>query len=336
MYKVTITDVVKPVAPEEAILRENGATLIYGDGKTEEELIGLLQDADAIINAYALLTANVINSLQRCQVIVRRGIGYENIDLAAATAKGIPIANVPDYCIDEVADHAMALLLCCARKVIPSREHVKAGQWNFRQFAPLSALRESVLGLVGFGRISRAVAARARCFGIKVQTSDPFISAEFASAHDATLVSLAELLRSSDFISLHVPLTSDTCGMFSKREFAMMKPRAVFINTSRGPAVNEEALREALQSGKIAFAALDVLTEEPPLPDNPLLKMDNVIITPHLAWFSERSLREVGEKTAQEIVRVFKGYFPHSLVNPEVIKNRPDLKQADFSGKNNH
>jgi len=329
MYKVTITDIIKPVAPEEAILKENGATLIYGDCKTEAELIELTQDADAIINAYALLTAKVINSLKQCQVIVRRGIGYDNVNLAAATAKGIPVANVPDFCINEVADHTMALLLCAARKVIPAIEHVKSGQWNFRQFMPISALKDCTLGLVGFGRIPRAVAERARCFGLKVQTSDPFISAEFASEHGAKLVSLEEVLSSSDFVSVHVPLTNDTRGMFSKREFAMMKPSAVFINTSRGPVVNEEALVEALQSGKIAFAALDVMTQEPPTPDNPLPGMDNVIITPHLAWYSEHSVKEAGEKTAEEIVRVFKGYLPKSLVNPEVIKLRPDLKQAD-------
>jgi len=329
MYKVTITDIIKPVAPEEAILKENGATLIYGDCKTEAELIELTQDADAIINAYALLTAKVINSLKQCQVIVRRGIGYDNVNLAAATAKGIPVANVPDFCIDEVADHTIALLLCCARKVVSAREQVKSGQWNFRQFLPIPALKDCALGLVGFGRISRVVAERAKCFGLKVQTSDPFISAEFASKHGVKLVSLEELLSSSDFISVHVPLTNDTRGMFSKREFAMMKPSAVFINTSRGPVVNEEALVEALQSGKIAFAALDVMTQEPPTPDNPLPGMDNVIITPHLAWYSEHSVKEAGEKTAEEIVRVFKGYLPKSLVNPEVIKLRPDLKQAD-------
>lgn len=329
MYKVTITDIIKPIAPEEAILRENGAGLIYGDCKTEAELIELTQDADAIINAYALLTAKVINSLKQCQVIVRRGIGYDNVDIAAATAKGIPVANVPDFCINEVADHTMALLLCAARKIIPGREQVKSGQWNPRQFAPIPALKDCTLGLVGFGRIARTVAERARCFGLKVQTSDPFISAEFASEHGVKLTSLEELLSSSDFISIHVPLTNDTRGMFSKREFDMMKSSAVFINTSRGPIVDEKALTEALQNGKIAFAALDVMTQEPPVPDNPLLGMDNVIVTPHLAWYSERSVREAGEKAAAEILRVFNGYFPKALLNPEVIKLRPDLKPAD-------
>ncbi len=318
MYKVVTTDILKPVIPEEAILRENGASLIYGDCKTEAELIELTQNADAIINVYAQLTATVINSLLRCQVIVRRGIGYDNVDVKVATAKGIVVANVPDYCIDEVADHTMALLLCTARRVILAREQVKSGGWDFRQFLPIPALKDCTLGLVGFGKVARAVAERAKCFGLKVQTTDPFISPEFASEHGVELVSLEELLSSSDFVSLHVPLTKDTRGLFSKREFAMMKPSAVVINTSRGPVVNEEALREALQSGEIAFAALDVMIQEPPIPNSPLLGMDNVIVTPHLSWYSERSARVAGEKAAKEIVRVLKGYFPRCLVNPEV------------------
>lgn len=328
MYKVVATDILKPTIPEEAILRENGASLIYGDCKTEAELIELAQDADAIINVYARLTAKVINSLRRCQVIVRRGIGYDNVDVEAATAKSIAVVNVPDYCTDEVADHTMALLLCTARRVVPAREQVKSGRWDFRQFLPIPALKDCTLGLVGFGKVARAVAERAKCFGPKVQTTDPFISAELASEHGVKLVSLEELLSSSDFISIHVPLTNDTRGMFSKREFAMMKPSAVVINTSRGPVVNEEALREALQSGKIAFAALDVMTQEPPIPNSPLLGMDNVIITPHLAWYSERSARVAGEKAAKEIVRVLKGYFPQSLVNPEV-KAKVHLREKD-------
>ena len=329
MYKVVTTDILKPVIPEEAILRENGASLIYGDCKTEAELIELAQDADAIINTYARLTAKVIDSLRRCQVIVRRGIGYDNVDVKAATAKSIVVANVPDYCTDEVADHVMALLLCTARRIIPARDQVRSGGWDFRQLLPILALKNHTLGLVGFGKVARAVTERAKCFGLNVQTSDPFVSAEFTSEYGVKLISLEELLSSSDFISVHVPLTNDTRGILSKREFAMMKPSAVFINTSRGPVVDEEALREALENGKIAFAALDVMTKEPPMPDNPLLGMDNVIITPHFAWYSERSEKVLGEKAAKEIVQVFKGYFPKSLVNPEVIKLRPDLKQAD-------
>jgi D-3-phosphoglycerate dehydrogenase len=328
MYKVVVTDILKPVIPEEAILRENGASLIYGDCKTEAELIELAQDADAIINVYARLTAKVINSLRRCQVIVRRGIGYDNVDVKAATAKGIAVVNVPDYCIDEVADHVMALLLCTARRVIPAREQVKSGGWDFKQFLPIPSLKDCTLGLVGFGKVARAVTERAKCFGLKLQTSDPFISAELVSEHGVRLVSLEELLSSSDFISIHVPLTNDTRGMFSKREFAMMKPSAVVINTSRGLVVDEEALREALQSGKIAFAALDVMTQEPPTADNLLRKMNNVILTPHLAWYSEHSAKLAGEKAAQEIVRVFKGYFPKSLVNPQV-KAKVHLREKD-------
>jgi D-3-phosphoglycerate dehydrogenase len=329
MYKVVTTDVIKPVIPEEAILKEAGASLVYGDAKNETELIELTRDADAIINYLAKVTARVINSLERCQVIVRRGIGYDSVDVSAATAKGIPVVNVPEYCTDEVADHAMALLLSTARKVITGREQTKSGGWNFKELLPIPALKDSTLGLVGFGKIPRAVAARARCFGFKIQTSDPFIPVELAAEHGVDLVSLDELLASSDFISIHAPLTNDTHGMISKREFALMKPSAVLINTARGPVVDEAALIEALKKKQITFAALDVVTQEPPAADNPLRQLHNVTLTPHIAWYSERSAQVLGEKVGREIVRVFKGYFPKSLVNPEVIKLRPDLKQGD-------
>jgi D-3-phosphoglycerate dehydrogenase len=329
MYKVVTTDTLQSVIPEEAILNEAGASLIYGNAKTEAELIALSRDADAIINYLTPVTARVINSLERCQIIVRRGIGYDSVDVSAATAKGIPVANVPEYCTDEVADHAMALLLSAARKVTAARDQTRSGGWDFKKLLPIPALKDSTLGLVGFGKIPKAVAARARCFGLKVQASDPFIPAELAAEHGVKLVSLEELLASSDFISIHAPLTDDTRGMISKREFSLMKPSAVLINTARGPVVDEAALIEALKDRRIAFAALDVVTQEPPTADNPLRKISNVIVSPHIAWYSERSAQLLGEKVARDIVRVFKGYFPRSLVNPEVIELRPDLKQGD-------
>jgi len=235
------------------------------------------------------------------------------------------------YCIDEVADHTMALLLCIARRIIGARGHTKNGYWDIGQFKPLPALKDCTLGLIGFGDIARAVTARARCFGLSIQTSDPFISGELASRHGAKLVGLEELLSSSDFISIHVPLTDDTRRMLSRREFLMVKPSAVLINTARGPIVDEEALREALNAKRIAFVALDVMAREPPGLDNPLLRMENVVITPHIAWYSEHSAELLGEMTARQILSVFKGYFPEYLVNPEVIELRPDLKQIDLS-----
>jgi D-3-phosphoglycerate dehydrogenase len=329
MYKVVTTDLLRPTIPEEAILEAAGAALTYGDAKTEADLVELTQDADAIINVYIPVTAKVINSLKHCQVIVRRGIGYDNVDVAAATARGIPVANVLDYCIEEVADHTMALLLSTARRVVIGTNQIRSGGWNFKDLLPVPALKDCTLGLVGFGKIPRAVAHRARCFGLNIQTSDPFIPAKVAEEHGVKLVSLEELLKSSDFISVHAPLNNQTRGMISKREFALMKASAVLINTSRGPVVDEEALIEALENRRIAFAALDVMTKEPPTPDNPLRRMKNVILTPHLAWYSEHSARLAGEKVAQDIVRVFKGYFPKYLVNVEVRKIRPDLKRPD-------
>jgi len=331
MYKVVITDTMKPVTPEELVFKAHGIPLIYGDCKTENELIEFTQDADGIVSVLTPMTAKVINTLKKCQIIVRRGIGYDIVDTKAAAAKGIPVANVPDYCVEEVADHAMTLLLCAVRKVIPGREHVRDGHWlgDFKQLEPIPALKDCTLGLVGFGRIAREVAIRAKSFGMKVQATDPYIPDEVGAQHGVKLVSLDELITSSDFISIHAPLTDDTRDLISKREFAKMKPTAILINTARAAVVNEEALIEALQSGKIAVAAFDVMAQEPPKPDNPLLKMGNMIITPHTAWYSDRASRVLGEKVAEEILRVFKGYLPKNLVNPDVIKVRPDLKKPD-------
>lgn len=264
MYKVVTTDVIKPVIPEEAMLNEIGATLVYGDAKNEADLIELARDADAIINYLAKVTAKVINSLRRCQVIVRRGIGYDSVDIIAATKKGILVVNVPEYCTDEVADHAIALLLSSVRRISSAMEQTRSGSWDPTKLMPILALKDSILGLVGFGKIPRAVAARAKCFGLKVQASDPFISSQVAAEHGVKLVNLEELLASSDFISIHAPLNNNTRSLISRREFTLMKPSSVIINTARGPVIDEASLIEALKDKRIAFAALDVMTQEPP------------------------------------------------------------------------
>lgn len=326
-YKVVITDLLKPVVPEEAILGKVGASLLYGECKTEQDLIEFCHDADAIISVLARITAKVIGSLEKCKVIVRRGVGFDNVDIEAATGKGIPVANVTEHCIEEVADHTLALLLTMVRRVVAANSQVKSGGWNFREFLPLPALKDYTLGFVGFGKIPQAVTARAKCFGIKMLTFDPFIKTELAAEHGVELVELEDLLRTADIVSVHAPLTDKTRGMFNRQAFDMMRPGAIFINTSRGSLVDEEALTEALKRGRIAFAALDVMVDEPPRADNPLLQLDNVVITCHIGWYSERSARVVGEITAEEILRVLDGYFPKSLVNPEVAKVRGDLRR---------
>ncbi|MDD5510415.1 MAG: C-terminal binding protein [Dehalococcoidales bacterium] len=328
MYKVTTTDMLDPVIPEENILRENGAQLFYGYYKDEANLIDITRDADGIITFLAPMTAKVINSLQHCQVIVRRGIGYDNVDVEAATSKGIAVVNVPDYCTDEVADHTMALLLCAARRIIQGWDQVKSRQWDYRKLLPIHALKDSVLGLLGFGKIPRAISERARCFGLTVQTSDPFVSRDFVAVHGVKLVSSEELFRTSDFISVHVPLAKSNIGLVSRQAFDMMKPSAVLINTARGPVIDESALIDALKNGSIAFAALDVTTKEPIEANHPLLEMENVILTPHFAFYSERAVRILGEKSGGDIIKVFNGCIPESLVNPEVLKIRTDLKRS--------
>ena len=325
MYKVVLTDSMKK-CPEEIILREFGASFIYGDAKTEDDVIAVAKDADAIINVYAPISAKVINGLEKCQIVVRRGIGFDTLDLEAAAVNGLVTVNVPEYCTDEVADQAMALLMAAARRLVICSEQTRAGGWDFKECLPVPPLRGSTLGLAGFGKIPRAVAERAKPFALKIITSDPFITPELAREHGVKLVGFEELLRTSDFLSIHVPLSEKTQGMFSKKEFDMMKPSSVLINTSRGPLVDEAALIEALQTGKIAYAGLDVMVEEPPSEDNPLRKMKNVIMTPHIAWYSERSVQIMGEKVAQAIINVFNGRIPDAVLNPDVLKIRTDLK----------
>jgi len=202
----------------------------------------------------------------------------------------------------------------------------KSGGWNYKECLPVPPLRGSVLGLAGFGKIPRAVAERAKPFGMEIITSDPFITPEVAEEHGVRLVSFEEMLRTSDFLSIHVPLSEKTKGMFSTREFDLMKPSVVIINTARGPLIDEDALIKAMQSGKVSYAGLDVLVQEPPAKDNPLLKMENTVITPHIAWYSDHSLQVMGEKVARAIINVFSGRIPDAVLNPDVLKKRPDLK----------
>jgi len=257
---------------------------------------------------------------------VRRGIGYDEVDLEAATAKGIPVANLPDFCVDEVADHTMALILTSARQIILATTQTHAGRWDLKEFMPIPGLRSSTLGLVGFGKTARAVAVRAKSFGLEINATDPYVSVDVASKYGVNLMSLKQLLRSSDFISIHTPLDDDTRGMISKREFDLMKPSAIIVNTARGSVIDEKALIKALRNHRVAYAALDVVADESSTKDNPLCMMNNVILTPHMAWYSEDSARLAGVKTAEEIIRVFNGYLPRALVNFNVKKVRTDLK----------
>lgn len=331
-WKVVVTDwEYADLRHEASVLSHPDIELVPAQCRTEEDVIAACRDADGIINQYAPISRQVIESLDKCKVVTRYGVGVNTIDLDAATERGICVANVPDYCMDEVADHALALLLAWTRKIAIANSYVKQGKWDFKVTQPIHRLRGQVLGLVGFGKIPQSLADKVKSLGLQVLAYDPFVSEDIALQKGVTLVSLDELCSNSDFLSVHAPLTPSTKGMLGQRQFALMKSKAIVINTSRGPVIDEHALIEALQQGLIAGAALDVVEEEPIPNDSPLLAMENVILTPHAAWYSEESAAEMRSKAALGIMDVLvHGEYPKYLVNRAVTEhislsaNRPD------------
>ena len=318
--QVAVADSVFPnLDPAREVLSRIGADLRVAPAKTPEAILEVAAGADALLVTYAQITSDMIGQLTRCRIISRFGIGVDNVDLAEATRKGIVVTKVPDYCIDEVSDHAMALLLAAARKIPFSNGQVQRGTWKMPDVVPIRRLRGSVLGLVGFGRIPRLVAPKARSFGLHVVAYDPFVPGEVFANEGVESVSFPDLLKVSDYVSIHSPLLPETKGLFNADVFRQMKPTAYLINTARGPIVDEAALAAALDAGEIAGAALDVMTTEPPT-GSPLLGRANVIITPHTSFYSEESLIELQRKAAEEVVAVLSGHKPRNPVNPEVLQ----------------
>jgi D-3-phosphoglycerate dehydrogenase len=319
--KVVVTDHLFASMDEERdLLARLDAELVEGQCREEAETLVLSRDADAILNTYAPITATVIGALEKCRVIVRFGIGVDNVAVDAATERGIMVANTSDYCIEEVADHAMAMLLACARGLFAGASVARQAAWNFQQLPPLARIRGQTLGLLGVGRIGSAVAARANGFGLRVLAYDPFVKEEAIRQIQVERVDLERLLRQSDFVSLHCPLNAETFGLISDDAFMNMKPTAYLINVARGKIVDQAALCRALAARRIAGAALDVLETEPPNPDDPIVHMDNVIITPHSAWYSEQSRLDMRRRAVGQVISVLKGELPYSLVNREVLE----------------
>jgi D-3-phosphoglycerate dehydrogenase len=318
---VAVTDSVFPnldVARD--VLAAIGADVRLSAQPTPEAIVEIAAGADAVLVTYAKITAEMIGQMNRCRVISRFGIGVDNVDLAAATGAGIVVTKVPDYCIDEVSDHALALLLAVARKLSLSNTLVQAGRWEMPAVVPIHRLRGSVLGLAGFGRIPQLVAPKAKAFGLRVIAYDPFVPPEVFAREGVERVEFAELLGRSDFVSIHTPLMPETRGLFGAEAFRQMKPTAYLINTARGPIVDEAALAEALDAERLAGAALDVMPQEPPT-GSPLLGRENVIITPHTSFYSEESLLELQRKAAEEVVAVLTGKPPRNPVNPEALES---------------
>ena len=275
----------------------------------------VVAQADALMVTLQPVPAELIATMERCRIISRVGTGLDAIDIDAATKHGIWVTYVPDYAVDEVSTHAIASLLAHARGFPRLLESTRRGEWGNKVVAPIRRLQGQTLGLLGFGRIGRAVGSKARGLGLEVVVHDPYLDSLPPESSDAQLVDWESLLRTSDYISLHVPLTEGTRHIINSKSLSSMKPTAFLINTARGALIDEDALLEAVRSGQIAGAALDVLSAEPPPVDHPLLHEERVWITPHSAWYSEESMEDMRTRGAEEVVRVLQGQKPRSPVN---------------------
>src|SRR5712692_1658213 len=308
---IAVTDSPFPsLAPAQAALARIDPELRLAKSASEDDILAVARDADAILVTYAKLTGGLLRRLTRCRAIGRFGLGVDNIDVPAAAELGITVTYVPDYCMHEVSDHAMALLLALARKIPFSNNLVQAGRWEIPAVVPIHRLAGRVLGLVGFGNIPRTLAPKAKAFGLRVVTHDPYVSREVLAAAGVEGVGFDALLGMSDFVSVHAPLLPATRGLFNRDVFRKMKKGALLINTARGPLVDEEALIAALDSGQLGGAALDVVTTEPLAMDSALIGRDNVILTPHTAFYSVEALNELQTKCATDVARVLSGEPP--------------------------
>ena len=317
-YLVAVADSVFPnLDPATQVLSAIGAELQLAADSTPESVMKVAAGADAVLVTYAKINGDMIRQMKKVRIISRFGIGVDNVDLDAATQAGIVVTKVPDYCIDEVSDHAMALLLSAVRKIPMATDQVHAGTWKMPNFVPIHRLRGSVLGLVGFGRIPQLVAPKAKSFGLRVVAYDPFIPKEVFAKAGVEQVDFPQLLKISDYVSIHSPLTPETKGLFNADAFKQMKQGSYVVNTARGPIIDEVALAAAIDSGHIAGAALDVMTNEPPV-NSPLIGKRNVIITPHTSFYSDESLVELQTKASQEVANVLTGKPARNPVN-EVV-----------------
>jgi D-3-phosphoglycerate dehydrogenase / 2-oxoglutarate reductase len=314
--RVVITDCDHGTVEPELSVLEGHAEVSVNQCQDAAGLVRLCRDADGVITQYGAFTAEVIRALTRCRVIARYGVGVDTIDLDAATARDIVVANVPDYGTDEVSSHAAALILALLRQIVRYDRAVRDGRWDFRAGAPIARMRGLTLGIVGFGRIGRMVAEKLRPFGLNCLATDPYLTA-FPDWVEP--VPLETLLERADVVSLHCPLTAETRHLLGEARLRRMKPTAILVNTARGAVVDTAALARALREGWIAGAGLDVLEQEPLPPGHPLTTMDRVLLTPHAAFYSEGSILELKRRVARAVLDVLQGRRPASVVNPEVL-----------------
>jgi D-3-phosphoglycerate dehydrogenase len=315
-YQVVITDCDHgSIEEEKEELGRIGAELILAQVKEEKDLIRTCKEADGLINQYSLLTRTVLEQLPKCKVLARYGVGIDSIDLKAATDLGIIVANVPDYCMDEVANQTTAMILTLIRKTAFFDRKVKSGQWDFHSGIPIHRTKGKTLGLIGCGKIGLEVAKKISAFGVKVMTFDPYLE---KGPEGVELKDFDTVLKESDFISIHCPLNDSTRHLIGGKEFKKMGKKPIIVNTSRGPIIDEKALIRALKEGLVSGAGLDVLEKEPPDSKNPMLKMENVILSPHIGFYSEESISELKRRTAKNVADVLTGKWPGSVVNRDV------------------
>jgi|HubBroStandDraft_6_1064221.scaffolds.fasta_scaffold239275_1 D-3-phosphoglycerate dehydrogenase len=331
--RVLITDYAwKSLDRERRILEEVGATLVPAKTGEEDELSILAANVEGILTCWRRVSEKVIQNAPRCLAIGRYGIGLDNIDVPFATQAGIIVTNVPSYCVEEVAEHTMALLLSLARKITFYDREVKSGVYNLQSQTPLYRISGKTLGIVGFGRIAKAVCRKAAGFGLRILVCDPPLRKADIAGHQVETVPFQELLQSSDFISVHVPLKPDTRHLFDLGAFRQMKSTAFIVNTSRGEVIDADALLIALDEGLIGGAGLDVLAKEPPVLRDRLVLHPRTIVTPHAAFNSEESLEELQDTAAKQMADVLSGRSPRFVVNPEVLK-QANLRAVLDGGK---
>lgn len=321
-YTIAITDYqYESIEPQREVVRAYpNMELVDFQCRTEEDVLRYAGDAHVLINQYAPMTRRVIEGLTRCRAIIRYGIGVDTVDVQAASERGIYVCNVPDYGVDETSNHAISMILALSRKLPVVMADVRRGNWSLACGKPMHRFEGSTLGLVGLGRIASAIARKMAAFGLHIVAYDPYVKAQRAQELGVTLVDFDTLVRTSDYISIHCPATSENAHMFARAQFAAMKPTAYLINAARGSIVDTQALIDALRAGEIAGAGLDVLEREPIEPDSPLLTMDNVIITSHFGGYSEEAILSLQRKATLEAVNILSGNAPYNAVNKSAVE----------------
>jgi D-3-phosphoglycerate dehydrogenase len=331
-WKIVVTDYIEPdLEFERAEMERRGAVLEFDQLKfrPEEEVIAACRDADILVVNMVKITKTVVAELEQCRLVIRHGAGYDNVDVAALTERGIPLGYEPDYCSEEVAEQAVGLLFACARQIPHSRgildESIRQRKWDFGELQLSYRMRGSTLGILGCGRIGSCVLEKLRGFGFgEILVCDPYLAPERVQELGVRMVDRETLFREADYLTVHTPLTDETRRIVNAETLRLMKPSAVLVNTSRGPMVDHEALAEALREGRLRAAGIDVYDTEPPEETYPLLDLPNAVLTPHLAWYSEDSAHLIREMIVEDIDRCMKGLPPRHCVNPEALERQKE------------